>query len=308
MANEIQGRRTIRRNVPRVNNPLAPVDSRTNRNIRLWGLGEGPPGSTKEKLRAAYLGALDAVDKVEAHRSEAMASGKFTPAGVGDHVLGFATSQLAPAFKRGRHAVDAAKAEAKALRNKITLQPVDKTDVVGFLRRQEMRQSLLKMDDKERNAFISKNRENLDPDLALAIVEMPPEYSGVLEGDRNGLIDAALQAQHGKAMADLRELEEAIAIAESAIDAGLNEVRQQTGADPATFDRLASPFENQKEVPWLKRLIENGQEVVRVARWDWSRGGTTGTWALPTPEDPGSRETGVERIVVLHGGIAPAPR
>src|SRR5262245_12035458 len=41
-----------------------------------------------------------------------------------------------------------------------------------------------------------------------------------------------------KAMADLRELEEAIAIAESAIDAGLNEVRQQTGADPATFDRL----------------------------------------------------------------------
>ena len=116
-----------------------------------------------------------------------------------------------------------------------------------------MRQRLLKMDDKERNAFISKNRENLDPDLALAIVEMPPEYSGVLEGDRNGLIDAALQAQHGKAMADLRELEEAIAIAESAIDAGLNEVRQQTGADPATFDRLASPFENQKEVPWLRR-------------------------------------------------------
>jgi hypothetical protein len=33
-------------------------------------------------LRAAYLGALDAVDQIEAHRAEAMASGKLTPAGM----------------------------------------------------------------------------------------------------------------------------------------------------------------------------------------------------------------------------------
>jgi hypothetical protein len=51
-----QGRRTIRR--PALSgpgNPLVPVDGRPNREIRMWGLGDGQPGSTKEKLRRAYL-------------------------------------------------------------------------------------------------------------------------------------------------------------------------------------------------------------------------------------------------------------
>ena len=49
-----------------------------------------------------------------------------------------------------------------------------------------------------------------DPDMALAIVEMPAEFSGVLELDRNQLIDSALQAQHGEAMTQLVEFERAI--------------------------------------------------------------------------------------------------
>jgi hypothetical protein len=285
MSSQIQGRRTIRRNVPKVGNPLEPADGRQNRNIRMWDLGEGRLGSHKEKLRVAYLGALDAVDQIEAHRAAAMASGKLTPAGVTDDALNFATSELAPAFKRSRHVIDVAKAEAKGLREKIKLEPADKSDVVGFLRRQEMRRYLHDMDDKRRNQFISQNRESLDPDMALAIVEMPAAFSGVLEIDRNGLIDAALQAQHGQAMTDVRELEQAIEIAESAVEAGRDEVRQQTGVDQHTFDKQAAPFENRNETPWLKRMTENGQEIVRVARWDWAKGGTTGTWALPTAQD-----------------------
>jgi hypothetical protein len=57
---------------------------------------------------------------------------------------------------------------------------------------------------------------------------MPAAFSGVLENGRN---DAALQAQHGQAMPDLRELEQAIEIAESAVETGRDEVRQQTGTD-----------------------------------------------------------------------------
>jgi hypothetical protein len=281
-----QGRRTIRQRhgLSAPGNPVVPAGGRENRSIPMWGLGEGAPGSSKEKLRRAYLDALVAVDKIEAHRAEAMASGKLTPAGVNDDTLKFAASQLAPAFKRGRHVIDAAKAEAKALRAKIQLERADKSDVVGFLRRQEMRRHLLEMDDKKRNQFISHNRESLEPDMALAIVEMPAAFSGVLESDRNGLIDTALQAQHGQAMTDLRDLEQAIEIAESAVETGRDEVRQQTGADQETFDKQAASFD-QNETPWLKRMTENGEEVVRVVRWDWAKGGMTGTGALPTPKD-----------------------
>jgi Resolvase, N terminal domain len=59
--------------------PRAPARERVAVPARQSG---GPPRSQKEKLRAAYLGALDAVDQIEAHRAEAMASGKLTPAGM----------------------------------------------------------------------------------------------------------------------------------------------------------------------------------------------------------------------------------
>jgi len=212
-----QGRRTIRRTfgLPAApGNPMVPVDGRQNRNIRMGSLGDGKPGSTVERLRQFYLGSLDSVDRMEAHKADVAKSGKFTAAGVGDEVLKFATSELAPSFHQGRLAIKKAREEAQTLRNKIKLQPPDKTDVVGALRRREIREFLKAMPDKERNAYVSKNRENMDPDTALAIVEMPAAFSGVLEMDRTQLVDTALRAQHGEAMDELVELERAIEIAE----------------------------------------------------------------------------------------------
>ncbi len=96
------------------------------------------------------------------------------------------------------------------MRDRIKLQPPDKTGIVGALRCREMREFLREMPVKERNAYVSRRRENMDPDLALAIVEMPAEFSGVLGSDRNDLIDSALQA----------ELEHAIEVAEIAVETG----------------------------------------------------------------------------------------
>jgi hypothetical protein len=256
-----QGRRTIRRADPVVvHNPMVPVDGRLNRAIRMWDIGDGQPNTTKEKLRQVYLGALDAVDRVGARKAEAVKSGKLTSAGVKDDTLQFALVELTPVFKRGRNIIDKAKREAQELRSKVKLQPTDKTDVVGALRRREMREFLRAMPPKERNAYVSKRRENMDPDLALAIVEMPAEYSGVLEMDRNGLVDAALQAQHGEQMQQLVELERAIDVAESAVETGRDEVRQETGLDAESFDKRAGPFEGKgNHIPWLRRWKPDGE-------------------------------------------------
>src|SRR5262245_12935152 len=93
-----QGRRTIRRPaVPGPGNPMVPVDGRLNREIRMWGLGDGEPGTFKEKLRLAYHNALEAVDKIGTRKADALKSGKFTAAGAADHALQYALSDLVPA-------------------------------------------------------------------------------------------------------------------------------------------------------------------------------------------------------------------
>ena len=264
-----QGRRTIRRTVglrSGPGNPMVPVDGRPNRNIRMWTLGDGKPDSTVEKLRHAYHGALGSVDGIEAHRAEIQKSGKFTSSGIADDMTRHVLSNSTPVFKRGRNAIDAAKREAKELRDKIQLKPPDKADIVGALRRREIREFLKAMPPKDRNAFVTKNRENMDPDMALAIVEMPAAFSGVLEMDRNQLIDAALQAQHGEAMKDLVQLERAIEITESAVETGRDEARLATGLSPHDFGKRAAPFEQKAVGPkhWLKKQTEGGKEVIRV--------------------------------------------
>src|SRR5262245_19128104 len=68
------------------NNPLNPAPSRPNRRVRLWEL-ESKPNTTIARLEKAYLSALDTVDRLGAHRDEAVKSGKYTEHGLRDTVL-----------------------------------------------------------------------------------------------------------------------------------------------------------------------------------------------------------------------------
>ena len=58
------------------------------------------------KLQTAYLNSLDAVDRTEARKAEALKSGKFTPAGASDDALQFALIEAVPVFKRGRNVIE----------------------------------------------------------------------------------------------------------------------------------------------------------------------------------------------------------
>ncbi len=60
-------------------------------------------------------------------------------------------------------------------------------------------------------------------------------------------------------MAETAELEEAIAAAESAVEAGRDEVRLEVGGiDKQKWDELAAPIEARHAAPWLRR---RGAEV-----------------------------------------------
>jgi hypothetical protein len=138
-------------------------------------------------------------------------------------------------------------------RTKLTLRPVDNNDVVGYMRRQEIRTYLRGLSNPERKAFIG-NFSQFDPEVALAIVEMLPAVSGALAADHTQLMDRTLEAQHGEAITELQELEHGIEIAEGAVNAAHSEIVHEAGADPATFERVAAAFLKAASAPLLSEV------------------------------------------------------
>src|SRR5262245_45251147 len=164
----MKGRITIRREKGSASpgDPLNPHRPRS-RTIEPWIL-ETAAGTTLAKLEQAYMDALAAVDAVEDRRASAFKSGKFTSQGVVDDALMFAASTCAPKLRRARQVLEAAKQEAADRRAKLVLRPADKTDAAGQMRRLWKLDRLAKIPDSERNAYIAKNIDNLDPELAQA--------------------------------------------------------------------------------------------------------------------------------------------
>jgi hypothetical protein len=184
MAITMKGRSTIRSN---------PSSNRAVRRIEPWAFTP-KENSTLAKLERAYLDALEAVDAVEARKVTAEKSGTLTPSGVANDVLGFAASKLAPQLQKAKRVVEQAKAEAADRRAKLTLKKSDPSDSAGQVRRLWKLDQLRKMSDSERNAYLAKAGDNLDPELQQAILEVP-EFSGLLRSDIERLHDSALKAR-----------------------------------------------------------------------------------------------------------------
>jgi hypothetical protein len=122
--------------------------------------------------------------------------------------------------------------------------------------------------------------ENIPTEIPTAISELPPEFSGVPKSRHDLLAQRELHAQHGPEIAEIAQLEEAIAVAEGSVEVGRDEVRLECGIqDSAKFNQLAAPIESKYPAPWLRKHTENGREVVRVV--DLERGVET----VATSED-----------------------
>jgi hypothetical protein len=114
---------------------------------------------------------------------------------------------------------------------------------------------------------------------------LPAEYSGVPQSRHDLLTERALNAQFGSALAEIREIEQAIEAAESSVEAARDEIRLEIGIhDPAKFNALAAPVEAKHSAPWLKRGLQDGVEVIRVV--DLEKG-------VERPATPEEIESGV---------------
>jgi hypothetical protein len=226
------------------------------------------------------MSALDAVDHIEARSHNSAVSGKFTADGVKDDALKFAMSNLIPSLHRARTTIKKAKAEVTERKSKLKVEGPDKSDVAAAFRRMEIRTFIREMKSDEQTQFFAGYGDKLPAEVAKAILEIPPEFSGVPKSRHDLMMTRALEAQHGVEIAKISELEEAIAAAESAVETGRDEVRLEAGAlDERRFNDMAAPIEAKHDAPWLRRHKSNGFEEIRVVDID------QGVERLATPEE-----------------------
>ncbi|WP_256807774.1 hypothetical protein [Bradyrhizobium sp. Bra64] len=259
----VKGRRKI---LPR------DVPGRENREIRMWTL-QSKPGSTLEALENAYTGALAAVDTAESTGRQLFADKRYTEDGARDQFRNHILRDSVPALHRGRMAVNRARQELDQKRATLQLPKGEPTDAAAAIRRMGIQTWLRSLSQQERDNVT--RAENIDPMIREAILEVPAMMTGIAETHRALLAETTLRETHGPLMDEIAELSEAIEVAESAIQAGRDSVRIDTGLSPAEFEEQARAVESRHSVAWLRR---RGSEL-RVV--DLERG----VWREATPDE-----------------------
>ena len=95
--------------------------------------------------------------------------------------------------------------------------------------------------------------EDIDPQLRAAIPEAPAMLTGVAQTHLNQLKEKALREVHGSLIDEIAELSSAIDVSASAVEAGRDSTRLDTGMTPEQFDSAAKPIETRQGVAWLRR-------------------------------------------------------
>jgi hypothetical protein len=246
------------RNTIRKNGSVTGVTGQTSRMIKRWNYNN-PKSALVARLEAAYWAGLESVDLVEERSRSNKTNGKFTREGARDNVLNYALQELIPNLHKARLTIKRAKAEVAERKSKLKIEGPDKSDVAAAFRRMEIRTFLREMKSEERVKYFLSHGDNLPADVAMAVLELPPEYSAVTTTQHELLAHRVLAAHHGPEIAETAELEEAIAAAESTVETGRDEVRLEVGGiDKQKWDELAAPIEARHAAPWLRR---RGAEV-----------------------------------------------
>jgi hypothetical protein len=253
--------------------PLGRMTARRNgtgRRVRLWEQ-VGSDNPTVQRLQAAYLVGLATMDAVEDRHAANKADRRYTPDGVRDDLKKFALSEAVPKLYRARAEIRRARAEADELRKKISLPAPNPADLAGAMRRIQIRTYLQSLTPEKRSEYIDGLAEKMPTEIAMAIVELPAEFSGVAHSQYSLISDQLVESRCAEDLHTLRQIEQAIEAAESAVEGARLEVSAELGIfDQNKFNELVAPVEARtKETSfvnpaWLRKRTTDGIEKIVV--------------------------------------------
>jgi hypothetical protein len=145
----------------------------------------------------------------------------------------------------------------------VAMPKFDPADVVGFLRRQELRAALRTMDTGQRELTLN------DPAFADAMLEQPPVLSGLfLAADFKGTISPEIQRDRdivaaakekrlagmfGRELEEIAALEQTVAEANMIADVARVDLQLHFGMEPRVFAEFVKPVEAKQNAPWLRK-------------------------------------------------------
>ena len=153
-------------------------------------------------LETLAQNALDRAKQIEA-------SANYTNAGRQAEMIRWAHEFGAPVIRNAVDSLHAAEKARDQVRSQMKTRQVDKSDLAAAIRRTEIRTWLRGMDDAKRTAMFS-GVEQLDPEIALAVEESPPELSGATREQRHRLIERSKHDLNPDAAKRIETIENAI--------------------------------------------------------------------------------------------------
>lgn len=207
---------------------------------------DGPEGSPVAKLKQAYLDGLAVVDGLRGQREQTEATRRFTPLGVTETLGEVALTDSLPALRRARAVVDTVKAEIRSKAESLTLpKPTDEERK----EHEEIRAAMRAMSPEQRDMFVKENRRT--PAVAAAIAGAIPVLSGLHPTAHGNIVSDELERHHGDTLAELRDLDEVVHVAERLVTVAREELRETIGCDRTIFEQIAQAAEaNNGELPF----------------------------------------------------------
>jgi hypothetical protein len=201
---------------------------------------EGGPFS---RLKAIYDEVQSAPDGLYSKRAALKESGRYTDAGISEMLRQTATESTVPAIRKAaaeklrkyRRDIDTRRANLKPFDH-------DPKDIVGEMRRQEIRQWLRGLPAGERSTAV---RRASDPAIIEAAISAPIELTGLEKSTRDDMERQLVELRHGDEIVVLDELEAAVETVERAVDGARDDVRETLGMTEPDFNAEFGPLEDE---------------------------------------------------------------
>lgn len=172
--------------------------------------------ATAKALKVHLWTATALVDQIAAKRAEIDKDKNWSETGKAGKVSEFAQS-LAPTLAKARGAVAGAKTAVARQREALTPKVKDRNDISAAMLRAEMRSFLRGMRPAEAMAYATSDLA--DETFFTAVFEAPLGLSNLNEVGRDRILQAYLDRNASKQLADIAEQNEAIELVEIAVNA-----------------------------------------------------------------------------------------
>jgi hypothetical protein len=219
--------------------------------------------------KSAYMAAISAVDGVRSKRQKLIETKKYTPEGIKQKLGRIAVDDEVISVRKAAVSAENLRKAIAARKSKLTLPPIDRTDLVAEMQRAELRAQLrpklASMTASQQKIYFMQNKS---PTLLAAVLNADPSLSGIHESAYHELKQNEVEKLHGDEIEEIEQIEQAVKTAEIALSAAREKVREEIGLNKQEFDHLVAPAEKAAGTLKFVRTREevNGvaQDVVRV--------------------------------------------